>query len=188
MADPSQSMAIRDIMTMDVVSTAPDATILEVAKSMSRMDIGSIIIVDRERAIGLITEADILRRVVAKERNIRTTRAREIMSSPIIHVEPQTPLTQAMRIMAQSRIRRLAVLKNHSLVGIVTSRDILRWSPELIDILIESLKIKEGEHVSGEQEEEDRLIAYGGSCDMCGGYSTELTLVDGQYVCEDCRR
>lgn len=187
MADPSQSMAIRDIMTLDVVTTSPNATVLEVAKSMSRMDIGSIIIVDKERAIGLITEADIVRRVVAKERDIHATHAREIMSSPIIHVEPETPLTRAMRVMAQSRIRRLAVLKNQSLVGIVTSRDILRWSPELIDILIESLKIKEGEHISGEKEEEDHLIAYGGTCDICGGYSTELTVVNGQYICEDCR-
>ena len=185
MSDSSHSMYVRDIMSINVVTMPPDATVFDVATSMSKMDIGSIIIVDRDRPIGIITESDIVRRVIADEKDAKTTVARDIMSSPIIHVEPGTALTEAMRVMARSNIRRVAVLKNDSLAGIVTSRDLLRWSPELIDILVESLRLQgEGSQVKDEDEE---FIAYGGECDSCGEYSTELIEEDGEYLCENCR-
>ncbi len=185
MSDPSHSMFVRDIMSVNVVTMSPDATVFEVATSMSKMDIGSIIITDKERPLGIITEADIVKRVIANERDVKTTAAREVMSSPIVHVEPGTALTEAMRVMARSNIRRVAVLKNDSLAGIITSRDLLRWSPELIDILVESLRLRsEG---ANQDAEDDEAIAYGGECDSCGEYSTELIDEDGEYLCQNCR-
>ncbi|TFH09660.1 MAG: CBS domain-containing protein [Candidatus Thorarchaeota archaeon] len=188
MSDPAHSMFVKDIMAVNVVTMPPDASVLEVSKSMSKMDIGSVIITDKGRPVGIITESDIVRRVIAEEKNTKTTSASEIMTSPIIHVEPSTGLTEAMRVMAKSNIRRVAVLKNNSLAGIITSRDILRWSPELIDILVESLRLK-NEEVSEKrsEEEDDELIAYGGECSNCGEYSTDLVLEDDEYVCESCR-
>jgi CBS domain-containing protein len=177
-------MFVRDIMSVNVVTMPPDATIFDVATSMSKMDIGSIIISDKDRPLGIITEADIVRRVIADEKEAKATVARDVMSSPIIHVEPGTALTEAMRVMARSNIRRVAVLKNDSLAGIITSRDLLRWSPELIDILVESLRLR-SEGVKVEDDDED--IAYGGECDSCGEYSTELIEEDGEYLCENCR-
>lgn len=188
MPDTSHSMFVRDIMTVNVVTMPLDASVLEVAKSMSDMDISSIIVTDEDRPLGIITEADIVRRVIVQERNPKTTLASEIMSSPIIHVEPGTGLTDAMRVMAKSNIRRVAVLKNNSLAGIITSRDLLRWSPELIDILVESLRLKAEEAVQTRIDEDDEsLIAYGGECDSCGEYSTDLILENGEYLCESCR-
>ena len=187
MSEPSHSMFVRDIMTVNVVTMPLQASVLEVAKSMSDMDISSVIITDEDRPLGIITEADIVRRVVVQGRNPKTTHASEIMSTPIIHVEPSTPLTDAMRVMAKSNIRRVAVLKNNSLAGIITSRDILRWSPELIDILSESLRLKSDEVVQNKVEEDEDLVAYGGECDNCGEYSADLVLENGEYLCESCR-
>lgn len=186
MSEPSMSMIVRDIMAVNVVTMSLDASVLDVAKSMSQMDISSVIVTDEERAVGIITEADIVRRVIAEGKDIHSTHASEIMSSPIIHVEPGTPLTDAMRVMAKSNIRRVAVLKNNTLAGIITSRDILRWSPELIDILVESLRLKD-EETRREVEEDDDIIAFGGECDSCGEYSTDLVLENGEYLCESCR-
>jgi CBS domain-containing protein len=186
MSEPSMSMLVRDIMAVNVVTMPPDATVLEVAKSMSSMDISSVIVTDEERPLGIITEADIVRRVIAEGKDAASTKASEIMSSPIIHVEPGTPLTDAMRVMAKSNIRRIAVLKNNTLAGLITSRDILRWSPELIDILVESLRLKD-EETKREVEDEDDIIAFGGECDSCGEYSTDLVLENGEYLCESCR-
>ncbi|MCF2135698.1 MAG: CBS domain-containing protein [Candidatus Thorarchaeota archaeon] len=182
-------MSVRDIMAVNVITITPDATALDAAKVMAKMDIGSVIIVDKQRAVGIITEADIVRRVIAKEADPKTTQAREIMSSPLIHVTPDTALTDTMRVMARSGIRRVIVLKNDSLAGIITSRDILKWSPELIDVLSESLRLK-GEPTPRplSEEEEDELVAYGGICDICGEYSTDLVLENGKYVCEACRQ
>jgi CBS domain-containing protein len=186
MSNPSHSMSVREIMTVNVVTMPPDASIQEVTESMTKMGIGSIIIVEKERAIGIITETDIVRRLVAERRDPQTTVAREIMSSPLIHVTPTTTLTEAMRVMFRSGTRRLAVLKNDSLAGVITSRDMIQWSPELIDILAESLQLRTESVVELEMEE-DELVAYGGACDSCGEYSTDLMLIDGEYLCEECR-
>ena len=183
MSDPSHSMFVRDIMSVNVVTMPPDATVFEVAESMNKMDIGSIIITEQDRPLGIITESDIVRRVIAEKREPQNTVAREVMTSPIIHVEPGTALTEAMRVMAKSNIRRVAVLKNNSLAGIITSRDLLRWSPELIDILVESLRLRS----EGAKVEEEDDITYGGECDSCGEYSTDLIEEDGEYLCESCR-
>ena len=188
MSNPTHSMFVRDIMAVNVISMPPDASVFEVSKAMAEMDIGSVIIADKDRPLGIITESDIVRRVIVKEKDTKTTTASEIMSSPIVHVEPGTGLTDAMRVMAKSNIRRVAVLKNNSLAGIITSRDLLRWSPELIDILVESLRLKD-ENASSRTEEGDDgdLAAYGGDCSSCGEYSTDLVLEDGEYLCESCR-
>lgn len=187
MSEPTHSMSVREIMAANVVTVPPEATVKEVAISMAKMDIGSLIIVDKDRPVGIITETDIVTRVVAQEKNPATTRVVDVMSSPLIHITPDTPLTEAMRVMAKSNIRRVAVLKNDSLAGIITSRDILRWSPELIDILVESLRLRNDHVTSEEEEEEDELVAYGGICDSCGEYSVELSLEDGRYLCDECR-
>lgn len=187
MSNPTHSMFVRDIMAVNVVSMPPDASIFEVSKAMAKMDIGSVIIADKDRPLGIITESDIVRRVIVEEKDTKTTIASEVMSSPIIHVEPGTGLTDAMRIMAKSNIRRVAVLKNNTLAGIITSRDLLRWSPELIDILVESLRLKDEVASSRTADVDDDLIAYGGDCSSCGEYSTDLVLEDGEYLCESCR-
>jgi CBS domain-containing protein len=186
MAEGSPDMSVRDIMASDVVTMSPEDSALEVAKSMNRADISSIIIVSKARPVGIITEEDLVRRVIAKELDPETTTASQIMSSPLIHVTLDTSLTDAMRVMARSGIRRVAVLKNESLVGIVTSSDVLRWSPELIDILVESLRMKTG-GAARSYEEEDDIVAYGGICDNCGEYSADLVMEDGRYLCEACR-
>lgn len=187
MSNPSHSMFIKDIMAVNVVTMPPDASVLEVAKLMKQMDIGSIIVTDTDKPIGIITESDIVRRVTAEEKDPNNITAREIMSSPIIHVTPDLPLTDAMRVMAKGGIRRLVVLRNHSLAGIITSRDILRWSPELIDILVESLKMKESQTTAEQRDLEEDDLEMGGICDSCGEYSTDLRLVDGRYLCDICR-
>ena len=187
MSNPTHSMFVRDIMAVNVVSMPPDASIFEVSKAMAEMDIGSVIIADKDRPLGIITESDIVRRVIVGEKDTKTTTASEVMSSPIIHVEPGTGLTDAMRVMARSNIRRVAVLKNNTLAGIITSRDLLRWSPELIDILVESLRLKDEVASSRTADVDDDLIAYGGDCSSCGEYSTDLVLEDGEYLCESCR-
>ncbi len=187
MSTPSSTMVVRDIMTKNVITMPSDATVLKAAQTMKELDIGSIIIVDNDRAIGIITEADIVRRVVAEQSDPSKTRVGDVMSSPLIQVPPETPLTDAMRIMARNEIRRIAVVKNGSLTGIVTSRDILQWSPELIDILSEHLRVRGTSAVPPPSDEEDEFVAYGGYCDSCGEYSSDLVFQDGHYLCEACR-
>ena len=85
MSEPTHSMSVREIMSVNVVTMPPDASILEVAKLMNEMDLGSIVIVDKERPVGILTEADIVRRVVSEGRNVKETKARDcLISSTVI--------------------------------------------------------------------------------------------------------
>jgi CBS domain-containing protein len=187
MSEATHAMFVKDIMTVNVVTMPPDATVLEVAKAMTKMDIGSIVIVEKGKPVGIITESDIVRRVTVEQKDAASTNAKEIMSSPLVYVTPGTALTEAMRVMARGGIRRAAVLKKDSLAGIITSRDLLRWSPELIDILVESLRLKDSENATRSEEIEDDLTELGGICDSCSEFSNELELEDGRYLCEACR-
>lgn len=189
MSEPSHSMSVRDIMSVNVITIPPEASILEVSRLMAKLDLGSIVIIDKERPVGIITEADIVRRVISKELEAKTTMVKDIMSSPLFNVTPDTPLTDAMRIMARNNIRRVVVLKKESLAGIITSRDILRWSPELIDVLVESLRLKNDHDDSSEEVEEgdDDILENGGICDSCGEFSNDLIFEDGRYLCDSCR-
>ncbi|MHA1638496.1 MAG: CBS domain-containing protein [Candidatus Thorarchaeota archaeon] len=187
MSNPTHSMFVRDIMSVNVVTITPGSSVLEVSRLMTKMDLGSIVIVDKERPVGIITESDIVRRVISEERDAKTTLAKDVMSSPLFNVLPNTPLTDAMRIMAKNNIRRVVVLKNDSLAGIITSRDILRWSPELIDILMESLKLKTDQVAAPANQDEDDIMENGGICDGCGEFSNDLVSEDGRYLCEACR-
>ena len=186
MSESAHSMSVRDIMSVNVVTMPPDASILEVSKLMNKMDLGSIVVVDRNRPVGIITESDIVRRVVSESRDANTTKVQDVMSSPLFYVSPNTALTDATRIMARSNIRRVVVLKNDSLAGIITSRDILKWSPELIDVLVESLKLKNS-HEEHDDLEDDEIFEHGGLCDICSEFSTDLIMEDGRYVCLSCR-
>jgi CBS domain-containing protein len=92
---------------------------------MSQKEVGDVIVVDIEMPIGIVTERDIVRRVVAKERPA-TTKVSDVMSKPLITISPDASLKEAARTMVNHRIRRLPVLKEHKLVGILVVSDFAR--------------------------------------------------------------
>ena len=102
---------------------------LESAASLSyrivKENIGAVIVEEEGRAVGMITEKDVLDRVISKDKNMYQTRAKDIMSKPIVSIETDRPVKQALELMRKNNIRRLAVTKNEVLVGIVTERRLL---------------------------------------------------------------
>jgi CBS domain-containing protein len=118
------------VPTSDLVSTVVD--------KMVENDIGAVIVTEDKKPVGVITENDILKRVLKLQRNPNGIYAKDIMSSPIITIEYDRDLTDAMKLMQEKRIRRLAITKNGTLIGIVTERRILNAQvcPGLIKISI----------------------------------------------------
>jgi CBS domain-containing protein len=92
---------------------------------MVKEDIGAIIVEEEGRPVGMITEKDVLDRVIASEKDLYETKAKDIMSKPIISIEENCPIKQALDIMRRHNVRRLAVTENDILVGIVTERRLL---------------------------------------------------------------
>ncbi|MBY6276701.1 MAG: CBS domain-containing protein [Symbiobacterium thermophilum] len=111
-------------MTTDVRTCAPDTPVSEVARIMEEADCGFVPVVDGGRVAGVITDRDIVLRAVARGRDIRTTTARECMTSPAVTVGPDTDAHAAADLMADKQIRRLCVVDGGRLVGVVALGDL----------------------------------------------------------------
>ncbi len=130
---------VQDIMKKKVFSLDINTPIYEVAKLMKEKDIGSVIIIDGNEAKGIITERDLVRKIVAYKVSFSTP-AKDIMSSPLIVIHPDIDLIGAVKIMNKNNIRRLVVINDEEeLVGIITENDVLGLLPSLIDLLEEKL-------------------------------------------------
>jgi CBS domain-containing protein len=116
---------VKDLMAKKALTIDSQKTVFEAAQLMSQKEVGDVIVVDIDMPIGIVTERDIVRRVVAKRRSV-DTKVSEVMSKPLITIGPDASLKEAARTMVNHRIRRLPVLKEHKLVGIIVVSDFAR--------------------------------------------------------------
>jgi len=178
-------LLVKDVMSSPVVTLEEDATSDKVANLMGENNVGCVIVTNKEgKPIGIITERDLVIRVLAKNLKPDTIKAKEIMTSPLVTIEPEATITEAARRMSRLDLRRLGVLYKGDLLGLISSKDILGVMPELIEIIQERTRI---EGAGGSEETEVEETPLSGYCDRCGIYSEDLKDVNGQYLCEDCR-
>jgi signal-transduction protein with cAMP-binding, CBS, and nucleotidyltransferase domain len=147
--------------------------------------LGCVIVTNKDsKPIGIITERDLVIRVLAKNLKPDIATAKEIMTAPLVTIEPEATISDAARRMSRLDVRRLGVLYKGDLVGLISSKDILGVMPELIEIIQERTQIEGAGTAEREEAEETPLSGY---CDRCGVYSEDLKDVNGQNLCEDCR-
>jgi CBS domain-containing protein len=120
---------VEDVMSKDVVTILPDASMAEAAKFMGAKRVGSLIVEVGGMPEGIITERDLLSKVLAKGKDPEAVRVREVMSSPLITIEPKATIKEAAQTM-MSKKGRLAVFQGNTLVGIVTAADMVKSLPE----------------------------------------------------------
>ena len=116
--------SVRDAMTEDPRSIGPSVSVVEAARLMREGDIGSLPITDDETLVGMITDRDITTRAVAEAADPTQTSVGEVCSHDLISVEPDQDLDEALQLMARHQVRRLPVVENGRLVGIVAQADI----------------------------------------------------------------
>jgi len=133
-------MLVRDAMTKEPRVVRRDTSGQEVVATMNKFDISSIIVVQEERPVGIITHKDIISKIVQPRIPPDAVTAIEIMSSPIITINEDASIEEAARLMAKKRIKKLAVVRGDELVGIVTSTDLVRVEPKLTRLIDELLK------------------------------------------------
>ncbi len=119
-------MNVREIMTRDPSTLASTATIGEAATIMRQDDCGSVPIVDGGRVVGIITDRDIVVRVLAGGKDPKTTRVSEAMTADPVTVGPDTSVDQAQQVMAERQVRRLPVVEGGRLVGLVVIGQVAR--------------------------------------------------------------
>jgi CBS domain-containing protein len=118
--------SIKEVMTSDVRACEPNATVVDVAKLMAKEDVGPIPVVEEGRLVGLVTDRDIVVRVIAEGRDPNATTVGEIASRDLVTVSPDEDLDGALQLLAQHQVRRLPVVDGDRLVGIVAQADIAR--------------------------------------------------------------
>jgi CBS domain-containing protein len=131
---------VRDAMTENPCSIGTSASVVEAARVMREEDIGSLPITDDEKLVGIITDRDITTRVVAEAADPKVTPVGEVFSRDLISVEPDNDLEEALQLMARHQVRRLPVVENGRLVGIVAQADIaLRENEKRTGELVEAI-------------------------------------------------
>ncbi|MGD0202887.1 MAG: CBS domain-containing protein [Candidatus Bathyarchaeia archaeon] len=176
-------MLVKDVMSSPVVTLDENEASNKVAFFMDKNDLGCVIVTNSVgNSIGIITERDLVIRVLAKNLKPDTVKAKEIMTTPLVTIEPDAAITEAARRMNRLDIRRLGVIYKGNLVGIISSKDILGVMPELIEIIQERSRIEDANRT--EETEEAPVSGY---CDRCNTYSESLKERNGQNICDECR-
>lgn len=134
-------LLVRDAMSENVKTVRVDDTVLDAVRKMNKFRIGSVIVLSGARPVGIITERNILQRVVEPCTDPGVIKAKDIMSSPLITIESNTTLEEAARLMVRRGIKKLPVIDDGRLTGIITTTDLVRASPVQLGIIEELLKV-----------------------------------------------
>ena len=121
---------VQDILARkgsEVISVKPGETVLNAAQLMSERGIGGLVVTEGGRLVGIFTERDILRRVVAPQRDAAATKVTEVMTTPVTACSPETPVEECAAMMTGKRIRHLPVLNDRGLAGMITIGDVLAF-------------------------------------------------------------
>jgi CBS domain-containing protein len=129
------SLKAEDVMATEVLTLDEEMSVKEAADIMAKEGFSYAIITKKGSAIGIMTERDILKRIVAEDKNAKKTKVKDIMSSPLVKIERGTDLEKASRLMFEKQIKNLPVVENNRLVGLVNLTDICRVQPEILRVL-----------------------------------------------------
>jgi CBS domain-containing protein len=116
---------VKDFMTTNVITIDVNRNVFEAAKMMHQQDVGDLVVMEGVEAKGIVTERDLVRRVIAIKKPL-DTKVSEVMSYPLITIDQDAPLRDAARLMVKYKIRRLPVTKDSMLVGIIAASDFAR--------------------------------------------------------------
>ncbi|TLY04357.1 MAG: CBS domain-containing protein [Thaumarchaeota archaeon] len=180
-ANMTTRVLVRDIMNSPVISALPNDTIRDIAKKMKEEKIGSIVIMEKDKPVGIVTDWDIVSNGLIKDVKPSQIKAKDVMQS--IHtIESEESITEAARQLRKHNIKRLGVVYKNRLVGIISSSDVIAVTPDLVDVVSEKAAIIRGE--LGIVRPPSNVSGY---CDECSEWSDLLQHNEGTFICEVCR-
>ena len=133
-------MLVRDVMSKDVKVVSPDSSVKEVVADMNKFNIGSIVVLEGDRPVGVISERDVLRKVVEPCLAPESLTARQIMTSPVITIGEMASIEEAAKLMARKKVRKIPVMDKQKLVGILTFTDIVTKVLAMLSVLEELMR------------------------------------------------
>ncbi|RLG16507.1 hypothetical protein DRN62_03495 [Nanoarchaeota archaeon] len=172
----------REVMTRKPITISPDATVYDAVKKMVRNRVGSVLVVEGKKLLGILTYGDVMKRIILAGKSPKRTKVSKVMTKRCICVEPWDDLYDVVRVMYEKDVKRLPVVEDGKLVGLVTIKDIIRVEPHVLDVLIEKIRVREPERKPLFRGHEYNA----GVCEICGNYSDKLEFKGGMWVCPKC--
>lgn len=171
---------VKDIMIKPVITIEEDKTAKDAGEIMKKKRVGCLIITKNKKPVGIVSDSDLIKRVVSTDKRASKVKLKNIMSRPLVTIRPEDDILLAVRKMKRNNIHRLPVVSKGKLVGLLSLSDIAKTSPEMLDLLEYRLKMRETPF-------EIREEFTAGICDSCGNYNEYLKKVNDQWLCENCR-
>ncbi len=175
------NIPVKEVMTREVCTALLEDSLLNASRKMIEYGVGSVVVMENGNPVGIVTEKDMIEKVISRNRVPSEVLLKDIMTYPLIVISPLTSLREAAQIMLKKGIRRLPVVDNGKLVGIITDNDILSVSLDLI----ESSDIENYKKLLRENTFDLEEIGFG-KCEKCGKLTDRLVDVNGLRLCEDC--
>ncbi len=179
---------VADVMTRNPVVAKPEMNLLDCAKQMVKGKVGSLLLVNEKKLVGILSEKDILWALTKRSQDqLVKIKAIDISPRKLATIRPSATLKDAMQKMNKYKFEKLPVIKAGELVGLITTRDILNFKPELYPELEEFASIREeSEKLKRIQKASERNFVKEGMCEECGQLDL-LYNVNGSLVCESCK-
>lgn len=183
-----ENILVSDIMTRDPVVVKPETSLLDCAKIMVKKRVGSLLLVTNKKLVGFISNEDILWALVKKSKeDLSKIKAIDISPRKIATIKPLISVKIAFEKMKNLKFERLPVIHEGELVGIITIKDILSFSPEFYPELKELAEIREEtKKLKRVEKAKDRDFMHDGICEECGNRDI-LSRFNGMLVCESCK-
>ena len=182
-----KNIKVSDIMTREIISVKPTTNLLDCAKVLVKKRVGSLIILDKKRLVGFISQRDILWALIKKsKKDLEKIRVIDISRKKIATIKPTASLEEALKKMKKLKFRRLPVVQGNEIVGILTIRDILTFNPLIYPELEELKQIREeAEKLKRIKRSKNREYMHEGICEECGATDI-LQKIDGKLLCNTC--
>jgi len=172
---------VKEVMKKNVITADPELSMSDIAKIMTNNRVGSVVVMKKNKPIGIVTDSDIVT-IVAKGKSPSSVKVKNApkRKGGFVKAGPNDSIMAIAKKMRKTGVKRVPVIENGKLLGMVSDKEILLVSPELLNIMSEKLKMRV-ENVA------DPTREISGICEHCESYSDQLTNNNGRWICEDCK-
>lgn len=170
---------VKDVMRRAVYTVDSNIDMATVAKIMTDNRIGSVVVLKDSKPIGIVTDSDLIS-LIAGGKDPKKVLIKNLRDKKFVTVSPEEDLFKVVRMMVKNGYKRMPVVKDGNLCGIISDKEVMVTTPEMIKVLSEKIKARV-ELVSPPS----RTIS--GLCENCEEYSDRIKNIGGKWLCEDCR-
>jgi len=184
MKEVKTGVMVGEIMNRKFISVPDNLSLRDCAKFMIKKRVGSLLVCKEDKLLGILTEKDIIWALVKKDSHaLREIPVTAVMKRKVVTIKPSVDVVEALNKMRKKKVRRLPVVENGKVIGMLTWKDTLRIDPGLFQLISETFKIKETSKLI--DKEKVNIAKKPGVCEECGEYS--VLYQDGEmWICDTC--